>query len=134
MQRRSAALGVLLAWVLTFTLMSTLMATWAQDTMRHVDLLSPDMTIAELTRDQVVAAVAAASAADRPRSPERVRPLRSAGVLQAGRDPIDRSQDRLEVATPTGIVDRKATQLAQQPHLEVAHRIDVRIAQPQAGE
>src|SRR5947199_77657 len=78
--------------------------------------------------------VAAASAADRPRSPERVRPLRSAGVLQAGRDPIDRSQDRLEVATPTGIVDRKATQLAQQPHLEVTHRIDVGIAQAQAGE
>src|SRR5256885_15812229 len=78
--------------------------------------------------------VAAASAADRPRSPERVRSLRSAGVLQAGRDPIDRSQDRLEVATATGIVDRKATQLAQQTHLEVAHPINVRIAQAQAGE
>jgi uncharacterized protein YjbI with pentapeptide repeats len=35
-------------------LMLTPTVTWAQDMMRHVDLSSPEMTMAEMTRDQVV--------------------------------------------------------------------------------
>jgi hypothetical protein len=62
MQRPSAALGALLSCTLVSALVSTHMFSWWQDMMRHVDLSSPDMRMAEMTRGQVVAAVAAMSA------------------------------------------------------------------------
>src|SRR5205823_8276018 len=81
--------------------------------------------------------VAAVGAADRPPNPKPVRAshrLTLPSVLQARRDPVNRSQDGLEMGGTTWIVGRKPTQLTQQPHLEVAHWVEVGVAEAQAGQ
>src|SRR5947209_4004229 len=57
-----------------------------------------------------------------------------AGVLQSGGDAVDRPQNRLQVRGAAPVIGRKAPELAQQSNLEIAHRIDVRVPQPQAGQ
>ena len=57
-----------------------------------------------------------------------------AGVLQSGGDAVDRPQNCLQVRGAARVVGRKAPELAQQSNLEIAHRIDVRIPQTQAGQ
>ena len=52
----------------------------------------------------------------------------SAGVLEPGRDAVDRSQHRLQVRRAARIASRQPAQFAQQAHLEIAHRVDVGIA------
>src|SRR5467141_762036 len=60
--------------------------------------------------------------------------LMLAGVLESGGDAVARPQHRLEMGGTARIAARKAPQFAQQPDLEIAHRVDVRIPQPEARQ
>src|SRR5207249_12033586 len=57
------------------------------------------------------------------------RPRRSARVLQAGRDAVDRQLDELEQPRMGLVVRRRGAEAAKQPDLELRERIHVGIAE-----